>query len=186
MIKLDLNKVASDFETISSDTHLFYNTKTGEFEFYGNFMDNENTDSEKYEDDEWIAAPRQSSDRDYDIMEAFVESVSDKLVSEFLGLTLQKRNPFRLFKDALLRVGLRDEWFAFRHKAFVKIAREWCIEHDIEYIDTTFQSGKMPCKNVKDCTCPKTECPNHKKCCDCVIKHREGGNLPFCLRSAEA
>lgn len=122
MEKLDLNKAASAFEIINSDTHLFYNTKTGEFEFYGDFMDAGLVDSEKYEGNEWIAAPRQSSDRDYDIMEAFAESVSDELVSEFLGLTLQKRKPFRLFKDALLRVGLCDEWFAFRYKAFVKIA----------------------------------------------------------------
>ena len=35
---------------------------------------------------------------------------------------------------------------------------------------------------VKECACPKTECPNHRKCCACVIKHKEGGNLPFCLR----
>ena len=29
MKKLDLNKVAEEFEMISSDTHLFYNTQTG-------------------------------------------------------------------------------------------------------------------------------------------------------------
>jgi hypothetical protein len=39
----------------------------------------------------------------------------------------------------------------------------------------------MSCKNVKECSCPKTECPNHKKCCDCVIKHRETDSLPFCF-----
>ena len=39
----------------------------------------------------------------------------------------------------------------------------------------------MNCENVKECAYPKTECPNHKKCCDCVIKHRETDSLPFCL-----
>ena len=39
----------------------------------------------------------------------------------------------------------------------------------------------MSCKNVKECACPKTSCPNHKKCCDCVIKHRETDSLPYCL-----
>lgn len=30
----------------------------------------------------------------------------------------------------------------------------------------------MACPNVKECICPKTTCPNHGKCCACVIKHR--------------
>jgi|GEM_PF-149435 len=36
--------------------------------------------------------------------------------------------------------------------------------------------------DVKNCSCPKTECPNHSNCTSCVAKHREAGNLPFCLR----
>jgi hypothetical protein len=39
----------------------------------------------------------------------------------------------------------------------------------------------MACTSVKECACPKTECPNHKKCCACVIKHKETDSLPFCL-----
>jgi len=37
------------------------------------------------------------------------------------------------------------------------------------------------CQSVKECACPKVECPNHSKCCLCVIKHRETDSLPFCL-----
>ena len=39
----------------------------------------------------------------------------------------------------------------------------------------------MKCKNVIECSCPKTTCPNWGKCCDCTIKHRETDSLPFCL-----
>jgi len=34
---------------------------------------------------------------------------------------------------------------------------------------------------AKKCACPKTTCPNHKKCCACVLKHKETDSLPFCL-----
>jgi len=34
---------------------------------------------------------------------------------------------------------------------------------------------------AKECACPKIECPNHKRCCDCVKRHSENGNLPYCL-----
>ena len=40
---------------------------------------------------------------------------------------------------------------------------------------------KMSCENVKECACPKTTCPNYKKCCVCIIKHRETDSLPYCM-----
>jgi hypothetical protein len=39
----------------------------------------------------------------------------------------------------------------------------------------------MICLNVSECACPKTTCPNHKICCECVIKHRETDSVPFCI-----
>ena len=39
----------------------------------------------------------------------------------------------------------------------------------------------MSCPNVAGCNCPKATCPNHKKCCACVVKHKETDSLPFCL-----
>lgn len=39
----------------------------------------------------------------------------------------------------------------------------------------------MKCANVKECACPKTDCVNHSRCCQCVIKHKNTDSLPFCL-----
>jgi len=39
----------------------------------------------------------------------------------------------------------------------------------------------MNCKNVKECACPVTTCPNYGKCCACVVKHKNTDSLPFCL-----
>jgi len=35
---LYLSKATDEFEMISDDTHLYYNTETGEFDFCGDFM----------------------------------------------------------------------------------------------------------------------------------------------------
>ena len=43
------------------------------------------------------------------------------------------------------------------------------------------QDDSNNCPSVKECACPKTTCPNHKKCCACVIKHKETDSIPFCL-----
>jgi hypothetical protein len=39
----------------------------------------------------------------------------------------------------------------------------------------------MECTNVKECPCPKTACPNNRKCCACIVNHKETDSLPFCL-----
>lgn len=39
----------------------------------------------------------------------------------------------------------------------------------------------MSCAVEKDCPCPKTTCPNHGICCQCVPKHKNTDSLPFCL-----
>jgi len=39
----------------------------------------------------------------------------------------------------------------------------------------------MHCEYVEECACPKIECENHRRCCVCVIKHKETDSLPYCL-----
>ncbi len=39
-------------------------------------------------------------------------------------------------------------------------------------------------KNI-ECSCANKECVNHGKCCECVKRHRDMGNLPACLRHIE-
>ena len=140
MKKLDLKSAADEFEMIDDQTHLFYNTETGEFDFYSDFMDGIDADAEKFEDDVWVAAPSQRDLGEYDIMVDFAETVSEPHKNELLCVALEGRGAFRRFKDTLHRVDLTDEWYAFKHKAYVETAREWCEENEIEYVDNTAKS----------------------------------------------
>jgi len=144
--KLDLGAAAEEFEMISSDTHLFYNVRTGEFDFYNDFMDLEDDDAEKFEYDDWVSAPHQQDIGEYDIMVDFAETVSDPRKNELLSVSLEGRGAFRRFKDTLHRVGLIDEWYTFKHEAYIEIAREWCEKKGIEYVDKTgtLKSGQPP------------------------------------------
>jgi len=40
----------------------------------------------------------------------------------------------------------------------------------------------MACSNVTECPCKNASCDNHRKCCACIMNHRNRGNLPVCLR----
>ena len=144
MKKLNLKTAANEFEIISSDVQLFYNKKTGEFDFYSEHIDNENLDDDadsndwqdKFNDDSWIAAPRPQDLNNYKIMVDFADTVTNSDKSELLCAALEGKGAFRRFKNALLRTDLLDEWYAFKHKAYTEIAKEWCEENGIEYADT--------------------------------------------------
>ena len=124
MKKLDLNKAADEFEVINADTRLFYNVDTGEFDFYGDHLDMDDADAEKFEEDAWIAAPSQWDIDEYSIMADFAKSVSNAHKSELLSVALEGRGAFRRFKDTLRRVGLEDSWFDFKHKQSHSYCRE--------------------------------------------------------------
>ena len=145
MKKLDLNHAAGEFEAISDEHQLFYNIETGKFDFYIDpIYSGIEDDYERFEEECWIAAPGQRDLNEYDIMADFAESVPDPRANELLSVALEGKGAFRRFKDTLHRVGLADEWYDFKHKAFVDIAREWCEENEIEYIDDTQINKQKP------------------------------------------
>ena len=136
MKKLDLDQVADEFDIISGETHLFYNTETEEFDWYNEYADMEDDDPEQFDEDCWVAAPSQYDINEYAIMERFAESVEDTRSSELLQVALNGKGAFRRFKDTLQIIGLADAWYAFRHEAFVEIARDWCIQNDLPYVES--------------------------------------------------
>ena len=136
MKKLNLKEAAEEFEIIDSGTHMFYNTETGEFDYYTDFMRDDMSDEidiEKFDDDVWIAAPHQRDLNEYDIMVDFAEAASDPHANELLCVALEGKGAFRRFKDTLHRVGLTERWYTFKKSAYVEVARQWCEENGIEY-----------------------------------------------------
>jgi hypothetical protein len=132
--KVSLNEAAAEFEMISHDTHVFYNTDTGEFDFFTDFMlyDGE-IDVEEFDDDRWIAAPRHDEIDEYGIMVDFAEAVPNQRKSELLCVALEGKGAFRRFKDTLDRVGIAEEWYAYKRLAYIELVREWCDENGLKY-----------------------------------------------------
>ena len=134
MKKMDLSQAAEEFEMIDAETHLFYDTETGEFDFYSDFMDSNEARAEKFMENRWIAAPSQRDIDEYDMMTRFADAVTDLRAKELLCVALEGRGAFRRFKDTLHRVGKAEEWYAFKREAYIDLAREWCDDNDIPYI----------------------------------------------------
>ena len=153
MKKVNLKAAADEFEIISDEIHLFYNTKTGEFDSYTDFdddidgIDDKDSNAEKFKNKAWIACPSQWDINEYRIMTDFAETVTDLHKNELLCVALRGSGAFRRFKDTLHRTNLLDKWYEFKQKAFMKIAKEWCDEHRIKYDDDILLISKNDKKN---------------------------------------
>jgi hypothetical protein len=60
---------------------------------------------------------------------ANLQDIADELSMMF------GRGAFRHFKDLATEFGIIEEWYAFRKDALREIAREWCAENGIAYLD---------------------------------------------------
>jgi nitroreductase len=127
-----LEDIADEMEMVNNESHTFYNTETGEFEYYIEY-DDSGIDPEKYEDGKYIPLPSQYEIHEYEIMETFTETVKDNRKRELLIVALEGKGAFRRFKDTLHRVDLADSWYKFKGRAFIRLAREWCEENKISY-----------------------------------------------------
>jgi len=83
--------------------------------------------------EKYIALPSQFDIHEYDIMRRFCLSIDDNDVSSYLMRSIKGSGAFRRFKEAIIRCGVREKWFAYRDEAFKEIARDWCEYHSIEY-----------------------------------------------------
>lgn len=81
----------------------------------------------------FVRLPNQYEIYEYRIMEDFVESISDVNKRERLFSALSGRKPFRHFKNTLIYNDLDQKYFAFRFKALIEIARDWCDVNNIPY-----------------------------------------------------
>ena len=67
----------------------------------------------------------------YGIMEEFAEQHNN----EWLFRALKKQHPFAMFRNAVERANLLDQWYAFRDEAYGKQAQEWLDDNGIDFVD---------------------------------------------------
>ena len=136
MEKIDLNGIGEELITNGPDLRLYYNRETGKFDHHLYSLDNEDEDSEGFEESYWMAAPDSYEKDEYATMVSFAANVADRRANELLRVALEGKGAFSRFRNTLYRVGLEKEWYAFKHKALVEIAREWCEDNGIPYEET--------------------------------------------------
>ena len=68
-------------------------------------------------------------------MVKFAETVRNEHKRELLLVALSGKGAFRRFKDTLMRTGLEDKWYVFKHLAYVELARAWCTDNGLAFVE---------------------------------------------------
>ena len=84
-------------------------------------------------EDDYLALPTKYDLNEYRIIEKFVLSLTDRRTSELLYTSIKGKGAFRRFKDALRRLELDDEWYAYRNAALRQVAIDWCESNQIQF-----------------------------------------------------
>ncbi len=152
-IQIKLSDIVEGMECQSEETSSYLNTKTGEIvtvyeNEFGTAAFEEDTEEllegeqksvgtarEISYSDDYTALPSQWDIHEYRIMERFCLSRDDEGISETLYRSIKGRGAFRMFKSAIHRLNIVEDWYRFRDEAFRRMAMDWCEANKIEYLD---------------------------------------------------
>ncbi len=77
----------------------------------------------------------------YSIMEQFAQS-RNAYESDKLFRALSRRHPFRTFRSEVEYLGILQEWYDFKSKAYEEFAEERLFEYEVDFVD-----GRIVCTN---------------------------------------
>jgi predicted thioesterase len=126
-----LSEVVEHIQMANEGTESFYNELTGEYYWYSDLYREDGRDLD--EEEGWLRLPSQRDADEYEMMTDFVDAVMNSNKREQLEIALSGKGAFRRFKDAVIRAGIANSWYAFRDQRYLEFARDWCEEEEIPY-----------------------------------------------------
>ena len=134
-MRIRLSDIVDAIEMMDQYSEYFLDKKTGEIEWVSDMAMTQEEQEEIYDrldEHGFYRLPTSYDIRDYDIMEDFVNTLSDSMYDR-LASAIQGKGAFRRFKDTVYNLGIEQEWYDFQAAAYKRKAIRWCEENDIEY-----------------------------------------------------
>ena len=122
-----VERILEALRSIDQYTEGYYNLKTGEIVFQNDFYPKK---IEESAEDAFLRLPTQWEINEYSMMKQFALQQENK-AKIFLTECLEKKGASRRFKDMVIRFGLQQTWYKYRDEQYLKIAQEWCENHNI-------------------------------------------------------
>lgn len=132
MIKLSIVKDA--LEDVNMERSCYFSKKTNEILWYWSYNEENSTYKEEDEKNENIIMMFNFfTKNDYDIMQDFIDEVKETKVKEELYRVTIGKGAFSRFRYVLEKNNIIDDWYKYRDNKYKEIAKEWCIDNNIEF-----------------------------------------------------
>lgn len=83
---------------------------------------------------DYLRFPGEKDYAEEKIIVDFINSYKeDKEIYNKLASSINKVVSIKRFKEVLFELNLIDNWYDFREKEFLKVARNWCEENKVKY-----------------------------------------------------
>ena len=154
-MKVDIDALASELEMSFDDYEMYLDLETGEVISVSHEEMRLAEDSEEDDDfssyaawerdaikqaieifmndERYILLPKLKESEEYDIMAEFCEGVKPAGLRDQLLGAIRGKEAFRRFKDAILRLGIEQDWYDFRSEKIRAYTIEWCKAKKIPY-----------------------------------------------------
>lgn len=124
------------FDEWNSYQAYYYRKKDKIIDFFSpEWMSGEVDDDLDQDNNELILLPNVRDLDEYAILENFILQLSNRTASAILYNCIQGKGAFKRFKETCDLLGLLPDYWNFQHSEHVQIAREFCEQHDIDYIE---------------------------------------------------
>lgn len=111
----------------------FLDTETGDILLSTEGLDDDDLPEDLEHNPRYRLIDPLASHESFQIMEDFVGKLGDTKEAGKLRDALNRRKPFRQFKDTLHEyTELSDAWYAFEQQEMKRLAEEWCEENGIK------------------------------------------------------
>jgi len=94
--------------------------------------------------EEGIAVPDRFEIHEWEILRDFSRSRDDAVQRDELLDAIRGRGAFRMFKSAVHRLGIQDDWYDYRQERLREIARDWLDANGIPYSEEKRHAREEP------------------------------------------
>ena len=138
-MKCKLSLIIEGIEKTNIDENYYLNKdnyriwgslETGDF-----YIDNYEIFDELIDGDNSISLPNNYEINKFGIIKSFINSLENEQIKNQLLIVIQGRGSLTRFKDTCINFGVIEEWYKFQNNRYYEIAKEWCIENNIDYED---------------------------------------------------
>lgn len=133
-IKIEKSMLEFAFENHSFDTQYYLDIETGDIITKSDEVFEEEIDEEEIENnpERFYYIESIESRRSFKIMEDFIYTIDDKKIKDDLNDSINRKKPFRSFKDRLYNYPeIQERWYKFYEEELEKIMIEWLQDNNI-------------------------------------------------------